>query len=35
MIDDVIRRARELNVSFIDPASTSGSLAQRVYPSRL
>jgi phosphonate transport system substrate-binding protein len=28
---DIIRRARELTISFVDPASTSGNLVQRVY----
>jgi phosphonate transport system substrate-binding protein len=30
-IDDVIRHAHELTVAFVDPASTSGNLLQRVY----
>jgi phosphonate transport system substrate-binding protein len=30
-IDDVVHHARELTVSFVDPASTSGNLVQRVY----
>jgi len=30
-IEDVIRRSRELTISFVDPASASGNLVQRAY----
>jgi len=30
-MDDVVHHARELTVSFVDPASTSGNLVERVY----